>query len=109
MPRKLKKMDKSILLETIGDTIENRIVDFLIEGRGMDYSKTDIADNCEISRPALYRVLPKLVKEGMVKPTRAIGRVQLFSLNSENAKVEALLKLEGYLLTKSFDEMKVKT
>jgi DNA-binding transcriptional ArsR family regulator len=96
---------KSILLETIGDTTENRIIDFLIEGRGLDYTKKDIADNCGISRPTLYKILPKLTKQGIVKPTRIIGRVQLYSLNTENEKVKVLLKLEEFLLKKSFEEI----
>ena len=95
-----------MLLEVIGDSIENRIIDFLIEGRGLDYTKKDIADDCEISRPTLYKVFPKLLKEGIIKPTRTIGRVQLYTLNIENEKVKALLKLEEILLKRSFDEMK---
>lgn len=98
-------MEKSMLLEVIGDTTENRIIDFLIEGKGLDYTKKDIADNCEISRPTLYKVFPKLVKQGITKPTRTIGRVQLYSLNTENEKVKALLKLEEFLLKKSFEEL----
>jgi Fe2+ or Zn2+ uptake regulation protein len=98
-------MEKSMLLEVIGDTIENRIIDFLIEGKGYDYTKKDIADGCEISRPTLYKVLPRLIKDGIVRPTRAIGRVQLYSLNIENEKVKALLKLEEFLLKKAFEEV----
>lgn len=101
-------MDKSMLLETIGDTIENRIVDFLIGGINLDYAKTDIADNCEISRPTLYKVFPKLLKEGIIRPTRKIGIIQLYSINKENERVKALLKLEEYLLKKSFEEVEEK-
>src|SRR3989338_164472 len=97
-------MEKSMLLEVIGDTIKNRIIDLLIEGRGMDYTKKDIADSCGISRPTLYKVLPKLVKEGAAKPTRKIGRSQLYSLNMDNEKIKALLKLEEFLLKRSFEE-----
>ncbi len=96
-------MEKSMLLEVIGNTIENRIIDFLIEGIGLDYTKKDIADNCGISRPTLYKIFPKLIKEGVIKPTRVIGRVQLYSLNTGNEKVKALVKLEGFLLKKSID------
>lgn len=101
-------MEKSLLLEVIGDTIENRIIDLLIEGRGLDYTKKDIADNCRISRPTLYKIFPKLIKEKIVKPTRIIGRIQLYSLNTENEKVKALLKLEEFLLKKSFEEVEGK-
>lgn len=67
-------MEKSMLLNVIGDTTENKVLDFLIEGVNFDYSKKHIADNCKISRPTLCRALPRLVKEGLVKPTRKIGR-----------------------------------
>ncbi|MCX6815620.1 MAG: helix-turn-helix domain-containing protein [Candidatus Aenigmarchaeota archaeon] len=96
-------MEKSMLLETIGSTIENRIIDFLIEGKGLDYSKTDIADGCEISRPTLYKILPFLLKNGVVKSTRKIGRTTLYSINGQSEKVKVLLKLEEFLLKKSFE------
>jgi Fe2+ or Zn2+ uptake regulation protein len=95
-------MEKSMLLEVIGNSIENRIIDFLIEGKGIDYTKKDIADGCGISRPTLYKIFSKLVKGGVVKPTRSIGRVQLYTLNTKNEKVTVLLKLEEILLKKSF-------
>ncbi len=101
-------MEKSILLETIGDSIENRIIDFLIEGRGITYSKKDIADGCEISRPTLYKILPHLVTEGVVKIVRKIGRITLYTLNEENEKVKSLLSLEKILLQKSFESIEHK-
>ncbi len=97
-----------MLLEVIGDTVENRIIDFLIEGIGLDYTKKDIADNCGISWPTLYKIFPALIKSGVAKPTRKIGRVQLYSINTENEKVKALLKLEEFLLKKSFEEAEQK-
>src|SRR3989338_6871233 len=101
-------MEKSTLLETIGDTIENRILDFLIEGKGIDYSKKDIADGCEISRPTLYKILPKLIKEGILKITRSVGRITMYTLNTENERVRAILKLEQILLQKSFENIEQK-
>ena len=101
-------MKAATLLEVIGNSTQNRILDFLIEGKGIDYTKKDIADGCTISRPTLYKILPKLVKEGIVKPTRKSGRVQMYSLNAENEKVKALLKLEEFLLTRSFEDIEIK-
>ena len=96
-----------MLLEIVGDSIENRVIDFLIEGVGIDYTKKDIADNSGISRPTLYKIFPKLVKQNIIKTTRTIGRVQLYSINTENEKVKALLKLEEFLIKKSFEEIEI--
>jgi Fe2+ or Zn2+ uptake regulation protein len=98
-------MEKSLLLETIGDTVENRILDFLIEGRNIDYSKKDIADGCEISRPTVYKILPKLVKDGSVKVTRKIGRITLYSINPANERARILIKIEEMLLNGSFEDI----
>ncbi len=97
-----------MLVETIGDSVENRIIDFMIEGIGIDYTKKDIADNCNISRPTLYKNFPKLVRNGIIKPTRMIGNVQLYSVNTSNEKVKALLKLEEILLKGSFEEVEIR-
>ena len=97
-----------MLLEIVGDSIENRVIDFLIEGVGIDYTKKDIADNSGISRPTLYKIFPKLVKQNIIKTTRTIGRVQLYSINTENEKVKALLKLEEFLIKKSFEEIEIR-
>ena len=101
-------MEKSMLLEVIGDTIENRIIDFMIEGAGIDYTKKDIADNCGISRPTLYKIFPGLIKNNIIKPTRKIGRVQLYSLNTENERAKSLIKLEEILLKGSFEEVELR-
>ncbi len=93
-----------MLLETIGDTMENRILDFLIEGVGIDYSKTDIANGCSISRPTIYKILPDLMKKGLVISTRTIGNIELYKLNIENERIKALIKLEEILIKKSFED-----
>jgi len=105
-------MEKTPLLNIIGYTIENRIVNFLIEGKGIEYTKTDIARGSGIARPTLYKVWPTLVKEGIVKCTKTIGKIKLYTLNEKSEKVQMLLKLEEMLLKKSFEEAegpKIKT
>ncbi len=102
------KYEKSMLLEVIGDTPENRAIDFLMEGKGIDYSITDIAEGCGVSRPTIYKVLPKLVKEQVVLAARKIGKITLYRLNGQNEKVRALMKLEEILLKESFNQVEGK-
>ena len=100
-------MEKSMLLDVIGDTVENRIIDFLIEGRGFDYTKTNIAEGSGISRPTLYKIFPQHLNEKIIIPTRIIGNVQLYMLNAKNERIQALLKLEEFLLKRSFEGTEV--
>ena len=88
----------TIFREALGDSPVIRVLDFLIEGRGLDYSLTDIAENANIGWTTLHRIWDKLVKLNIVIPTREIGRAKLFKLNEENPAVEKLIKLYDTLL-----------
>lgn len=99
------KYEESMLLKTIGDTIENRVLDFLIEGLGIGYTVTDLSKGCNISRPTVYKALSNLLNKGVVKTQRKIGRIVLYELNKKNHRVQALLKLEELLLKGSFENI----
>ena len=88
----------TIFREALGDSPVIRVLDFLIEGRGLDYSLTDIAENANIGWTTLHRIWDKLLKLGIVKPTREIGRAKLFKLNEENVAVKQLIKVYDTLL-----------
>jgi hypothetical protein len=90
--------EATIFREALGDSPIIRVLDFLIEGRGLDYSLTDIAENSNIGWTTLHRIWDKLLKFNMVTPTREIGRAKLFKLNEENPAVEKLIKLYDTLL-----------
>ena len=90
--------ETTIFREALGNSPVIRVLDFLIEGRGLDYSLTDIAENANIGWTTLHRIWDKLIQFNMVVPTRKIGRAKLFKLNEENPAVEKLIKLYDTLL-----------
>jgi len=88
----------TIFREALGDSPVIRVLDFLIEGRGLDYSLSDIAENSNIGWTTLHRIWDKLVQLNIVVPTREIGRAKLFKLNEENPAVKKLINLYDTLL-----------
>ena len=90
--------EKTIFKETLGGTPVIRVLDFLLEGRGLDYSMSDIAENSNIGWTTLHRIWDKMLKSGFVVPTREIGRAKLFKLNEENPAVKELIKFYDTLL-----------
>ena len=90
--------ETTIFREALGDSPVIRVLDFLIEGRGLDYSLTDIAENANVGWMTLHRMWDNLLRLNMVVPTREIGRAKLFKLNQENPAVEKLIKLYDTLL-----------
>ena len=68
-------------------------MEFLIEGRELDYSISDIAEGAEIGRTTLFRIFDDLVKSGIVVPTRQIGNAKLFRINRSNLFVKKMIEL----------------
>lgn len=87
-------MEKSLLVQFLGDTPFIRVVDFLIENSIFDYTKTELAENAGISRASLYNVWPVLEAYELVKASRKIGNTTLYKLNKENPVVQKLIELD---------------
>ena len=82
--------EKSAFAEYFGDYPLIRVLDFLIEGRDMDYSMTEIAKNSSVGWTAFSDIWPHLTKKEIVIFTRKIGNAKLFRLNTKNSWVKNL-------------------
>jgi len=72
-----------------------QIMDFLTLYDGYEYTKSEIIENIGVSRRTLYEVWPILERFGLVKETKRIGRIALYTLNKENPianKIDELSK-----------------
>ncbi|MFH1637014.1 MAG: HTH domain-containing protein [Candidatus Woesearchaeota archaeon] len=84
---------KTLFRAYVGDSPTARIIEFLIEGDGLDYSMADMASNINVSWRTVHRLIPELEKIGLVIHTRRIGKAKLYSLNKENIVVKKLVEL----------------
>ncbi|MBD3252806.1 hypothetical protein GF386_03685 [Candidatus Pacearchaeota archaeon] len=84
---------ETLFRKAFGDTPKIRVLEFLIEGRELDYSISDIAEGAEIGRTTLFRIFDDLVKNKIIVLTREIGNAKLFKLNLENNFVKKLVEL----------------
>ncbi len=90
--------ETTIFREALGNTPVIKVLDFLIEGRDLDYSLSDIAKNSGVGWTTLHRIWENLVRLKMVKPTRTIGRAKLFKINEENPVIVKLINVYDMLL-----------
>ena len=95
----------TVFREFIGDNPTTRLLEFLIEGRSFDYTLTELAEKSEISWKTLHRIFPRFIKMKIVKQTRTVGRAKLFTLNTENPRVEKLIELFDILLEQDIKEL----
>jgi len=85
---------KSVFVEYFGDYPLIRVLDFLILGRGMDYSMTEICKNSSVGWTAFSEIWPSLEKKDIVTFTRKIGNAKLYKLNTKNPWVIELLRMD---------------
>ncbi|VVC04156.1 Uncharacterised protein [Candidatus Burarchaeum australiense] len=96
-------MENSLFVKFFGDAPLVRILDFLMENKLFDYTKTDIAKNSGISRVSLYKVWPAFLEHKIVRVTRRMGKTELYALNEKSPIVQQLLALD-LKLSKEFAE-----
>jgi len=94
--------EESVFLEFVGDSPTTKLLQFLIEGREMDYTLTDMT-RAGISWTTLHRIFPNFIKHKIVIQTRSIGRSKLYKLNTENLFVKQIVALYDSLLSKVLD------
>ena len=100
-------MEETYFTKALGNSPVVRVLDFLIDGRGLDYSLTDIAENANIGWTTLHRIWDNLVKSSIVMQTREIGNAKLFRLNLSNSAVKKLVAFYDALLIQESNKIAI--
>ena len=101
-------LEKSLLLNLTGEMPLFKIIDFLLDNKGMDFSKSDISKGAEISRASLFNYWNELEKHGIVKITRSFGKTKLYTLNTKNTVTQKIIELEKTLIAEAMDRQRYK-
>ena len=89
---------ETIFSKAVGNHPKIKVLEFLIEGRELDYSVSDIAEGAGIGRTTLFRIWNDFVDLGIVKPTRVIGNAKLYKLNKDNIIIKKLIEVDNILI-----------
>lgn len=100
-------MKQTLFTKALGQTPKLKVLEFLIEGRELDYSISDIAEGAGISRTTLFRIWNELISLKMIKPTRVIGNAKLFKLNMDNPLVIDMVRLFDSIVISPLKEKSV--
>ncbi len=77
--------------ELFGATPRNRILEFFLEMRELDFSCGDIAEETDLPRATVYKTVDKLTRRRYLLPTRQVSGVQLYTLNMKKREVRLLM------------------
>jgi len=80
-----------------------KIIDFLLDNKGMDFSKLDISKGADISRASLFNYWEEIEKHGIVKVTRSFGKTKLYTLNTKNPVAQKIIELEKTLIAEAMN------
>ena len=97
-------MEKSLLLNLTGEMPLFKIIDFLLENKGMDFSKSDISKGAGISRASLFNYWNEVERHGIVKVTRSFGKTRLYTLNAKNPITQRIIELEKSLISEAMSK-----
>lgn len=81
----------SAFLRLEGNTVRNRIWNFLIVHSEFDYSMKDVAKFSDVSYTALKEFWKELIDRKIVLHTRDVGNAKMYKLNRENPQVEKFI------------------
>lgn len=79
----------------MGNTPFVRVVDFLLENRPFDYSKTQISKNADVGWSTLHGIWKVLEKTEIVELTRIVGKSQMYKLDEKNPVVRKIIELDA--------------
>ncbi|MBI2671880.1 hypothetical protein HYX16_03010 [Candidatus Woesearchaeota archaeon] len=96
--------EEIIFTKAVGNTPKIKVLEFLIEGRELDYFLSDIAEGSGIGRTTLFKIWNDFENLKLIKPTRIIGNAKLFKLNLENPFVKKLVELFDALIMNALNE-----
>src|SRR3989344_3326240 len=97
---------ETLFTKAIGNTPKIKVLEFLIEGRELDYSISDIAEGAGIGRTTLFRIWNDFVEVGIVKHTRDIGNAKLYKLNIANPFVRKIADVFDALVIEPLNKRK---
>lgn len=86
----VKLSSKTNFLIALGSSPINKVLDFLIENRRGSWTMVEISKNARVGYSTLKIVMPNLLKNGLVKINKKVGKSNLFVINDENPTVEKL-------------------
>lgn len=96
--------------DIFGDSPRVRLLDFLADHPGFDYTISQMAEFAEIARPTVYKLVEELLGQDMLIFTRSVGDSKFYRLNLKNPRIVSMLQVDFEGINKElavgvYDEM----
>jgi len=100
-------LEESLLIKTLGNSPQLRIIDFFLDNKSWDFSKKEIIEEIKMSRNTFYKFWDFIEKFGIVKISRKFGNVKLYQLNKDNSLVQMLIEMDKKLMIEATEKIPI--
>jgi len=104
-------MEKSSFTLVFGNSPFVKVLDFFLEFEDFDYPIAYISKQTETKWETIEKIIDTLIKKGLVKKTRKLGKAQLYMLNKENPLTKLLteidIKISKFFIKKEMERQKI--
>lgn len=97
---------KSLFLDTFGDTPLLRVIEFFLTYPDFDYTKSYVANETGVSRVTIEGIWKKLIKTGIILESRKVGKISMWQLNKASPKVKVLMRTAVQLSLGQLESLK---
>lgn len=73
-------VEDTLFVKVFGASPRNKVLMFMVENNIFDYSKSDIANYCNVSRATLDSFFDEFTSFDIIRRTRKIGRAVLYRI-----------------------------
>ncbi|CEL24814.1 winged helix-turn-helix domain-containing protein [Methanobacterium formicicum] len=95
-----------MLSRIFGECPQVKLIDFLVAHPWSEFSKTELAEGAQITRPTIYKLLDKLLAENLVIKTKKTGNIQLYQTNRNSPVIKHISSLQGFLADMELEKEK---
>jgi len=83
----------------MGNSPQVKVIDFFIDNMRTSWSLVEIKNNTNTGYSTLKLLLPRLVKQRIVKVDKKLGKIKFYTLNMKNPAVKRLVQFDWALVT----------
>ena len=87
-------MKKTIFRETLGNSVQIKVLDFLIANYSFNFTLTELMKNCKVGYSTLKIILPRMLKRKLVIIDKKVGKANLYKLNIDNPAIKYLMAFD---------------
>lgn len=105
-------MEKSSFVLVFGSSPFVKVLDFFLTFEDFDYPIAQISKETETKWETIEKIIAVLIKKGIVKKTRKLGKAELYMLDKESKLTKLLIeidmKISDFFVKQELERQKVK-